>query len=93
MEANIIVFSFNVTFKFLNYIDKPGSDSGFMARSQGSQSSKVDTDLIQSPLKSVAALSLTMVNFRSGCIAINMKIHLKMKYENSCEVSKRKRRR
>lgn len=93
MEANIIVFSFNVTFQLLDYIDKPGSDSGFMARGQGSQSSKVDTDLIQRLLKSMAALSLTMVTFRSGCIAINMKIHLKMKYENVCEVSKHKRRR
>lgn len=65
MEANTIVFAFNCTFKFLDYVHKTGSASGFMSRSQGRKKSKVDTDLIQSPLKSIAALSLTMVNFKS----------------------------
>lgn len=83
MEANIIVFSFNVTFVCLKYIDKPGSAFDFMSRSQGRQSSKVDMGLIQSPLKSIAAFPLPTVNFRSGCIALNKKIHLKMKHENS----------
>lgn len=91
MEANIIVFSFNVTFVFFIYIDKPGSAFDFMCRSQGNQSSEVDMGLIQSPLKSLAAFPLPTVNFRSGCIAVNKKIHLKMKLENSCEVSKHKR--
>lgn len=62
---------------------KSGSVSGFLAGSQGTQSSEEGTDLIQSPLKSMAALSQTMVNFRSDCRAINMKSHLKTKYENS----------
>lgn len=31
------------------------------------------------------------MNFRSGCIAVNKKIHLKMKHENPCKVSKHKR--
>lgn len=90
MEANIIVFSFNVTSVFLKY--KPGSAFDFMSRSQGRQSSKVDMGLIQSPLKSIAAFPLPTVNFRSGCIAANKKIHLKMKHENSLKLSKHKRR-
>lgn len=49
MEANIIVFSFNLTSVFLKYIDKPDSAFDFMSKSQGNQSSKVDTGLIQSP--------------------------------------------
>lgn len=91
MEENTIVFAFNCTFKFLDYVHKPGSASGFMARSQGRQKSNVDTDLIQSPLKSMAALSLTVVNFKSCCVTINMKIHLKLTQENTCEISKCKR--
>lgn len=91
MEANIIVFSLNVTSVFLIYTDNPSSAFDFMCRSQGNQSSKVDLGLIQSPLKSLAAFPLPTVNFRSGCIAVNKKTHLKMKHENSCEVSKHKR--
>lgn len=87
MEANIIVFSFNVTSVFLKYIDKPGSAFDFISRSEGKWSSKVDMGLIQSSLKSLAAFPLPTVNFRSGCIAVNKKIHLKVKHENSCEVS------
>lgn len=49
VEANIIVFSFNLTSVFLKYIDKPDSAFDFMSKSQGNQSSKVDTGLIQSP--------------------------------------------
>lgn len=64
MEANTKVFSFKVTFKFFKYIDEPGSAWGLRALSR--------YRLDPSPLNLMAALSLTLVNFRSSCICVKL---------------------